>query len=101
MDKIKEAINSLSCSFWVLNLCDNINEKIYKEMVGRLNSIITELERFRVEPANEGITFSQMEKFVNSHINFADSDVLLRELQRRGIKKEDLDEISSIINENL
>lgn len=98
MDKISRIIMSLENSFLILFLCDNINEKMYKEMIARLRSIVKELKRFKYKPAEDGITFSQMEKFVNSHINFADSKTLMAELQRRGVTKENLLEIESIIS---
>lgn len=100
MDKINRIIMSLENSFLILFLCDNINEKMYKEMIARLRSTVKELKRFKYKPAADGITFSQMEKFVNSHINFADNKTLMAELQRRGVTKEDLFEIESIISKS-
>lgn len=101
MDEINRIIMSLESSFLILFLCDDINEKMYKEMIARLRSIVKELKRFKYKPAADGITFSQMEKFINSHINFADNKTLLAELQRRGMTKENLSEIDSIISKLL
>ena len=52
-----------------------------------------ELNKFTITDSTSSKSFSNIEKFVNEHINYADSETMREELSRRGsnvdnVKKE-------------
>ena len=81
--RLFNTINELEGEFKMLYLCGGISKEVYEELLGKLHFLDNNLRKFRFEPAPEGLSFSETEKFINDHINLADTSVLYTELGRR------------------
>jgi hypothetical protein len=71
-----------------------IQKQTYEEIILSLVDMKDELNKFAITDPASGKSFSDMDKFVNENINYADSQTMLEELYRRGfnvdnVKKED------------
>lgn len=71
--KILRAEGRIGCITYA-TLCDNIRQ------------IDVELRKYTFSEDSSGMSFSNTEKFVNEHINYADSETLFEELHRRGFR---------------
>lgn len=91
VNKLFNAIRELEGEFKMLYLCAGINKEVYEELLGKLHYIDSELKKFSFEPAPEGLSFSGTEKFINDHINLADTCVLYAELGRRNAEYKESD----------
>lgn len=78
-------------SIKMLYLMKVINQNVYEHLLSNLQDALDKVS-LQVESDNEDLaevnSFSEGEKFVNNHINLADSLVLLDEVKRRGISNE-------------
>ena len=61
-----------------------IQKQTYDEIRLSLVDMGDELNKFALTDPTSGKSFSDMEKFVNEHINYADSQTMLAELHIRG-----------------
>lgn len=91
MYKLFNITNELEGEFKMLYLCEGINKEIYEELLGKLYYLENTLRKFSFEPAPEGLSFSETEKFINDHINLADTSVLYAELGRRNAEYKESD----------
>lgn len=91
MYKLFNITNELEGEFKMLYLCGGINKEVYEELLGKLHYLENKLRKFSFDPAPEGLSFSETEKFVNDHINLADTSVLYTELGRRNAEYKETD----------
>lgn len=91
MYKLFNITDELKGEFKMLYLCGGINKEVYEELLSKLYYLENTLRKFSFEPAPEGLSFSETEKFVNDHINLADTSVLYTELGRRNAEYKETD----------
>ena len=77
----------------VLCLDGKIKKLVYDEIILSLEDMKDEINKFTITDPTSSKSFSNIEKFVNEHINYADSETMREELSRRGsnvdnVKKE-------------
>lgn len=70
-----------------------IKKLVYDDIILSLEDMKDELNKFTITDPTSSKSFSNIEKFVNENINYADSQTMLEELYRRGfnvdnVKKE-------------
>ena len=93
MEKVFKLIDKIAIIMKVLCLDGKIKKLVYDEIILSLEDMKDELNKFAITDPASGKSFSDMEQFVNEHINYADSQTMLEELYRRGfnvdnVKKE-------------
>ena len=93
MEKVFKLIDKIAIIMKVLCLDGKIKKLVYDEIILSLEDMKDELNKFAITDPASGKSFSDIEKFVNEHINYADSETLFEELHRRGfnvdnVKKE-------------
>ena len=93
MEKVFKLIDKIAIIMKVLCLDGKIKKLVYDEIILYLEDMKDELNKFAITDPASGKSFSDMEQFVNEHINYADSETLFEELHRRGfnvdnVKKE-------------
>ena len=93
MEKVFKLIDKIAIIMKVLCLDGKIKKLVYDEIILSLEDMKDELNKFAITDPASGKSFSDMEQFVNEHINYADSETLFEELSRRGsnvdnVKKE-------------
>ena len=93
MEKVFKLIDKIAIIMKVLCLDGKIKKLVYDEIISSLEDMKDELNKFTITDPASGKSFSDMEKFVNEHINYADSETMREELSRRGsnvdnVKKE-------------
>lgn len=93
MEKVFKLIDKIAIIMKVLCLDGKIKKLVYDEIILSLEDMKDELNKFAITDPASGKSFSDMEQFVNEHINYADSETLFEELHRRGfnvdnVKKE-------------
>ena len=93
MEKVFKLIDKIAIIIKVLCLDGKIKKLVYDEIILSLEDMKDELNKFAITDPASGKSFSDMEQFVNEHINYADSETLFEELHRRGfnvdnVKKE-------------
>lgn len=93
MEKVFKLIDKIAIIIKVLCLDGKIKKQVYDEIILSLEDMKDELNKFTITDPASGKSFSDMEKFVNEHINYADSETMREELSRRGsnvdnVKKE-------------
>lgn len=93
MEKVFKLIDKISIIMKVLCLDGKIKKLVYDDIILSLEDMKDELNKFAITDPASGKSFSDMEQFVNEHINYADSETLFEELHRRGfnvdnVKKE-------------
>ena len=93
MEKVFKLIDKIAIIMKVLCLDGKIKKLVYDEIILSIEDMKDELNKFAITDPASGKSFSDMEQFVNEHINYADSETLFEELHRRGfnvynVKKE-------------
>ena len=93
MEKVFKLIDKIAIIMKVLCLDGKIKKLVYDEIILSLDGMKDELNKFAITDPASGKSFSDMEQFVNEHINYADSETMREELSRRGsnvdnVKKE-------------
>lgn len=93
MEKVFKLIDKIAIIMKVLCLDGKIKKMVYDEIILSLEDMKDELNKFAITDPASGKSFSDMEQFVNEHINYADSETMREELSRRGsnvdnVKKE-------------
>lgn len=93
MEKVFKLIDKIAIIIKVLCMEGKIQKQTYDEIRLSLVDMEDELNKFAITDPASGKSFSDMEQFVNEHINYADSGTLVEELHRRGfnvdnVKKE-------------
>ena len=93
MEKVFKLIDKIAIIMKVLCLDGKIKKLVYDEIILSLEDMKDELNKFTITDPTSSKSFSNIEKFVNEHINYADSQTMLEELYRRGfnvdnVKKE-------------
>ena len=93
MEMVFKQIDKIVTIVKVLCLDGKIKKLVYDEIILSLEDMKDELNKFTITDPASGKSFSDMEQFVNEHINYADSETLFEELHRRGfnvdnVKKE-------------
>lgn len=95
MEKVFQLIEKAILIAQILRAEGKIGCITYDLLRSDISQIDVELHKYTFSEEPSGMTFSNTEKFVNEHINRADSQTLLAELERRGYnvgwiqKKED------------
>lgn len=86
MEKVFKLIDKIAIIIKVLCLDGKIKKLVYDEVRLSLEDMKDELNKFTITDPTSSKSFSNMEKFVNEHINYADSETLFEELYRRGFR---------------
>lgn len=89
MEKVFKSIDKIAIIIKVLCLDGKIKKLVYDDIVLSLEDMKDELNKFTITDPTSSKSFSNMEKFVNEHINYADSETLFGELHRRGFRVSD------------
>lgn len=89
MEKVFKLIDKIAIIVKVLCLDGKIKKLVYDDIILSLEDMKDELNKFTITDPASGKSFSDMEKFVNEHINYADSGTLVEELHRRGFRISD------------
>ena len=93
MERVFKLIDKIAIIMKVLCLEGKIKKLFYDDIILSLEYMKDELNKFTITDPTSSKSFSNIEKFVNEHINYADSETLFEELDRRGsnvdnVKKE-------------
>ena len=93
MEKVFKLIDKIAIIMKVLCLDGKIKKLVYDEIILSLEDMKDEINKFTITDPIYSKSFSNIEKFVNEHINYADSETMREELSRRGsnvdnVKKE-------------
>ena len=93
MERVFKLIDKIAIIIKVLCLDGKIKKLVYDDIILSLEDMKDELNKFAITDPASGKSFSDMEQFVNEHINYADSETMREELSRRGsnvdnVKKE-------------
>lgn len=93
MEKVFKQIGKIVTIVKVLCMEGKIQKQTYEEIILSLVDMKDELNKFAITDPASDKSFSDMDKFVNENINYADSQTMLEELYRRGfnvdnVKKE-------------
>lgn len=93
MEKVFKLIDKIAIIIKVLCLDGKIKKLVYDEIILSLEDMKDELNKFTITDPTSSKSFSNIEKLVNEHINYADSETMREELSRRGsnvdnVKKE-------------
>ena len=86
MEKVFKQIDKIVTIVKVLCMEGKIQKQTYEEIILSLVDMKDELNKFTITDPASGKSFSNTEKFVNEHINCADSETLFEELHRRGFR---------------
>lgn len=89
MEKVFKQMDKIILIVKVLCMEGKIQKQTYDEIRLYLVDMEDELNKFVLTDPTSGKSFSDMEKFVNEHINYADSGTLFEELHRRGFRVSD------------
>lgn len=89
MEKVFKQIGKIVTIVKVLCMEGKIQKQTYEEIILSLVDMKDELNKFTITDPASGKSFSDMEQFVNEHINYADSGTLVEELHRRGFRISD------------
>ena len=93
MEKVFKLIDKIAIIMKVLCLDGKIKKLVYDDIISSIENMEDELNKFTITDPTSSKSFSNIEKFVNEHINYADSETMREELSRRGsnvdnVKKE-------------
>ena len=93
MERVFKLIDKIAIIMKVLCLDGKIKKLVYDEIILSLEDMKDEINKFTITDPISSKSFSNIEKFVNEHINYADSETMREELSRRGsnvdnVKKE-------------
>lgn len=86
MEKVFKLIDKIIVIAKVLCMEGKIQKQTYDEIRLSLVDMEDELYKFTITDPTSSKSFSNIEKFVNEHINYADSETLFEELHRRGFR---------------
>ena len=86
MEKVFKQIDKIVTIVKVLCMEGKIKKLVYDEIILSLEDMKDELNKFTITDTTSSKSFSNIEKFVNEHINYADSETLFEELHRRGFR---------------
>lgn len=89
MEKVFKLIDKIAIIIKVLCLDGKIKKLFYDDIILSLEDMKDELNKFTITDPTSSNSFSNIEKFVNEHINYADSGTLVEELHRRGFRISD------------
>lgn len=94
MENVFKLIDKIAIIIKVSCFDGKIKKLVYDDIILSLEDMKDELNKFTITAPTSSKSFSNMEKFVNNHINYADSQIMLEELRIRGfnvdnVKKED------------
>lgn len=89
MEKVFKLIDKIIVIAKVLCMEGKIQKQTYDEIRLSLVDMEDELYKFTITDPTSSKSFSNIEKFVNEHINYADSETLFEELHRRGFRVSD------------
>ena len=83
MEEIFNLIDKANLIAEILESEGKINIDTYGLLHGNIQQIETELRKYTFSDGPDEKSFSNVEKYVNEHINYADTDSLIIELGRR------------------
>lgn len=83
MEEIFNLIDKANLIAEILESEGKINIDTYGLLHGNIQQIEVELRKYTFTEGPEEKSFSNVEKYVNEHINYADTDSLIIELGRR------------------
>lgn len=83
MEEIFNLIDKANLIAEILESEGKINIDTYGLLHGNIQQIETELRKYTFSEGPDEKSFSNVEKYVNEHINYADTDSLIIELGRR------------------
>lgn len=83
MEKIFQLIEKANLIAEILESEGKINIDTYGLLHGNIQQIEEELRKYSFTEGPDEKSFSNVEKYVNDHINYADTDSLIIELGRR------------------
>ena len=83
MEKIFQLTEKANLIAEILESEGKINIDTYGLLHGNIQQIEEELRKYTFSEGPDEKTFSNVEKYVNEHINYADTDSLIIELGRR------------------
>lgn len=83
MEKIFQLIEKANLIAEILESEGKINIDTYGLLHGNIQQIEEELRKYSFTEGPDEKSFSNVEKYVNEHINYADTDSLIIELGRR------------------
>lgn len=86
MKKVFKQIDKIIIIVKVFCMEGKIQKQTYDEIILSIVDMKDELNKFTITDPTSSKSFSNMEKFVNEHINYADSETLFEELHRRGFR---------------
>ena len=84
MEKVFKQIDKIVTIVKVLCMEGKIQKQTYEEIILSLMDMKDELNKFTITDPTSSKSFSNMEQFVNEHINYAEVQTMLVELERRG-----------------
>lgn len=85
MKKVYKLLNEIELICDTLYNCGIISYRTYADLRTRTLCVEKELGKYTYSESPQGLSFSSNEKYVNDHINLADTEILIGELRRRGI----------------
>ena len=83
MEEIFNLIDKANLIAEILESEGKINIDTYGLLHGNIQQIEAELRKYTFSEGTDEKSFSNVEKYVNEHINYADTDSLIIELGRR------------------
>ena len=83
MEEIFNLIDKANLIAEILESEGKINIDTYGLLHGNIQQIAAELRKYTFSEGPDEKSFSNVEKYVNEHINYADTDSLIIELGRR------------------
>lgn len=92
MEKVFKLIDKIAIIIKVLCLDGKIKKLVYDDIILSLEDMKDELNKFTITDPTSSKSFSNIEKFVNENINYADSQTMLEELYRRGFNVDNVKE---------
>lgn len=95
MEEIFNLIDKANLIAEILESEGKINIDTYGLLHGNIQQIEEELRKYSFTEGPDEKSFSNVEKYVNEHINYADTDSLIIELGRRSffVKKIEEDDV--------
>lgn len=92
MEEIFNLIEKANLIAEILEAEGKINIDTYGLLHGNIQQIEVELRKYTFSEGLDEKTFSNVEKYVNEHINYADTDSLIIELGRRNFSVKKIEE---------
>lgn len=92
MEEIFNLIEKVILIAQILRSEDKIGCITYDLLRANIRQIDVELRKYTFTEGPDEKTFSNIEKYVNEHINYADTDSLIMELEKRGFDVKKMEE---------